>query len=184
MYSKHLIRGVGLAALLLGGSLRAQSVYVVKIYDMRKDVTHEVMNREELAKLKQRVQAEGRVFQMALAAAKKEWSASEVHAGDPFPSGLSPRRVQEQGPFKPEDAKKKVANLEERAFDNVANSKKQKDMSTKQREKEKEKQAREAEREAKLAPAALLLESHIEKLVQSGGKTAPAPAPDAAKAAK
>jgi hypothetical protein len=179
MYNKHIVLGVGLTALLLGGNLRAQSVYVVKIFDMRKDVTHEVMNREELAKLKQQVQAEGRVFQAALAAAKKEWSASEVHEGESFPGGLSPRRVQEQGPFKPEVAKKKVADLEARAFDNILNATKQKKMSAKEREKMKEKQAREAERDAKLAPAALLLESHIEKLLKGGDK----PAADA-KAAK
>ncbi len=176
MHKKHIFSLAGLAALLLGGSLHAQSVYVVKIYDLRKEVTYEVMTREELAKIKHQVQAEGRVFRAALAAAKKEWSESELHDGTTFPGGLSLRRVQGQGPFKPEVAKKKIEALEERAFNQVLDANKLKKMSTKEREKLKEKQAREAERDALLAPASLMLQAHIERLLEGEDKNAAAPA--------
>ena len=160
-----------LLALACGSPLLAQSVYVVRIQGYDKEVTHEVMNREELTKLKQQVQAEGRVFQRALAAAKKEWEENEANARTRFPSGLSPRMVQEQGPLNAEQAKKKVMALEQRSFDaDLKQAEKMKKAKADEREKMARRNERAAARDLALGNAAVLVDTHIKKLLNAAAE--------------
>jgi hypothetical protein len=106
----------------------AESVYVVRITDIRKADAWEVMTREDVAKLKKEVQEEARVFPAALAAVKKEWDADELLTKSAFPGGaFAPRKTTEQGPIEREQAEKKKQSLEERQADAAVKAAEEKD---------------------------------------------------------
>lgn len=106
--------------LTLALSALAESVYIVKITDIRKNDAWEIMTREEVAKLKKDIQDEARVFPAALADAKKDWDADELLKKSAFPGGgLGPRKATEQGPLNRDQAEKKKTALEERQADST-----------------------------------------------------------------
>ncbi len=91
------------------------SAYLVKITDMVKEDSYEVMSGEEVKALQKAISDEARVFSAAMIAVKKAWSEDELTKGTPFPtSAFSVRKMQPQGPFSPEQAAKKKDLILER----------------------------------------------------------------------
>ncbi len=104
--------------LVCGLSARAQmeampqpklaSAYLVKITDMVKEDSYEVMSGEEVKALQKAINDEARVFNAAMIAVKKAWGEDELTKGTAFPTAaFSVRKMQQQGPFSPEQATKK-----------------------------------------------------------------------------
>lgn len=161
--------GVALAIMAAGG-LRAQSsVYVVTITDILKNNSYEVMDRDGVKAIKDRIKDETRVFPAAVAAAMKEWEANDLTKNTPFPTaGFSPRKVREEGPFNNEMAQKKVEkkseNNMERAFKKASDGKGS--SKNKPSDKELEKLARKDAKDAQKAAAAELIQKQIDKLLK------------------
>ena len=113
--------------LVCGLSARAQmeampqaklaSVYLVKITDMVKEDSYEVMSGEEVKALQKAISDETRVFSAAMIAVKKAWGEDELTKGTAFPTAaFSVRKMQQQGPFSSEQATKKKDLVMEREF--------------------------------------------------------------------
>ena len=156
-------------ALMAAGGLRAQSVYVVTVTDILKNNSYEVMDREGVKAIKDRIKDETRVFPAAVAVAKKEWEANDLTKNTPFPTtGLSPRKIREEGPFNTEMAQKKVEkkseNDMERAFKKASDGKGS--SKNKPSEKELEKQARKDEKDAQKVAAAELIQKQLDNLLK------------------
>jgi hypothetical protein len=84
------------------------SAYLVKITDMVKEDSCEVMSGEEVKALQKAISDEARVFNAAMIAVKKAWGEDELTKGTAFPSAaFSVRKMQQQGPFSLELANKK-----------------------------------------------------------------------------
>ena len=146
-----------------------QSAYVVTITDLRKDVSYEVMTREQVAELKARIQTEARLFPAAVAAARKEWEANDLTKDKPFQTaGLAARKFRQEGPFSQEMAKKKADKKIERNMDRDYDDAlaKSKGPKTKPSEKEIRKQERDAMREQLAEDAAALVQKHLEALAK------------------
>ncbi len=146
-----------------------QSAYVVTITDLRKDVSYEVMTREQVSALKAQLQAEARLFPAAVAAARKEWEAGDMTKDKPFQTaGLAARKMREEGPFSQEMAKKKADKKIERNMDRDYDDAlaKSKGPKTKPSEKEIRKQERDAMRDQLAEEAAALVQKHIEALAK------------------
>ena len=146
-----------------------QSAYVVTITDLRKDVSYEVMTREQVAALKAQLQAEARLFPAAVAAARKEWEAGDMTKDKPFQTtGLAARKMREEGPFSQEMAKKKADKKIERDMNRDYDEAlaKSKGPKTKPSEKEIRKQERDAMREQLAEDAAALVQKHLEALAK------------------
>jgi hypothetical protein len=91
------------------------SAYLVKITDMVKEDSYEVMSGEEVKALQKAINDEARVFSAAMIAVKKAWSEDELTKGTAFPAAaFSVRKMQQQGPFSPEQAAKKKDLILER----------------------------------------------------------------------
>jgi hypothetical protein len=84
------------------------STYLVKITDMVKEDSYEVMSGEEVKALQKAISDEARVFNAAMIAVKKAWGEDELTKGTAFPAAaFSVRKMQQQGPFSLELANKK-----------------------------------------------------------------------------
>ena len=172
MASKTLLTLVAFLVLGAAAAFQAlgQSAYVVTITDLRKDVSYEVMTREQVAALKAQLQAEARLFPAAVAAARKEWEAGDMTKDKPFQTtGLAARKMREEGPFSQEMARKKADKKIERDMNRdydeaLAKSKgpKKKNLS----EKDIRKQERDAMRDQIAEEAAALVQKHIEALAK------------------
>lgn len=173
MNASRLLAGMLATSLLAATNLLAQSAYLVTITDMRKNSTYEVMSREDLKTLQERLKLETRYFPAALAAAKKAWEADAMNKGIPFAgSGLSPRKMRMEGPFKEDVARKKAEKKTERAMDkDFANAGATQGASkNKLSDKEIEKLERKASKDAQIDAAADLVGKELEKLI--GGNPA------------
>ncbi len=172
-YTSRLLAGVLAASLIAASNLPAQSAYFVTVTDMRKNNTYEVLSREDLKTLQERLKLETRHFPAALAAAKKAWEADAMNKGIPFPgSGISPRKMRMEGPFKEELARKKAEKKTERDmekdFENAGAT--QGAAKNKLTDKEIEKLERKASKEAQIDAAADLVGKELERLL--GGNPA------------
>lgn len=161
------------ACLALGAAalqaLGQSSFYVVTVTDMQKNNTFEVMSREQVSALKASIQAETRLFPAALAAARKEWEASDRTKDKPFQTtGLAARKMREEGPFSQEMAQKKADKKTERGIDREydKNFDKSKGSKSKLSEKDVRRQEREAERAQLAEDAAALVQKHLEALAK------------------
>ena len=162
-------RGCLMLALLAVSALHAESVYIVTITDIGKNDTQEVLTREALTTLKNRIKDETRIFPKALAAAQKEWAENDMTKRDKFPtSGFAPRKIKEEGPINEEMARKKVEKRAEREMnrDFEKAAAKKGGGKTKPSERELEKQARAAQKDAIGVAAAELIQKQIDKLLQ------------------
>jgi hypothetical protein len=123
------------------------SVYLVKITDMVKEDSYEVMSREEVAALQKAINEEARVFPMAMAAVKKAWAEDELTKEMTFPAGaFSVRKMLPQGPFSSEQADKKMEQMQDREY---AAQERKRDQDKKHGSKDPKAQAKELEKEAK-----------------------------------
>ena len=100
----------------LMGSVRAETVSVVQITDMRGQSEFQVMNREELANLTKEIKEETAVFPAVLADCKKEWEANKDNTL-PFQGNRIKVRSAKKGVDFMDRAKadKKRSQLEDRA---------------------------------------------------------------------
>lgn len=163
-----------LAAVLALGAAAAfqalgQSAYVVTITDLRKNVSYEVMTREQVSALKAQLQAEARLFPAAVAAARKEWEAGDMTKDKPFQTtGLAARKMREEGPFSQEMAKKKADKKIERDMDRNYEDALAKPTGSRKKlsEKEVKKLDREAQREQLAGDAADLVQKHLDALAK------------------
>jgi hypothetical protein len=91
------------------------SAYLVKITDMVKEDSYEVMSGEEVKALQKAISDEARVFNAAMTAVKKAWGEDELTKGTAFPSAaFNVRKMHLQGPFSLELANKKKDQAFER----------------------------------------------------------------------
>lgn len=154
-------------ALTATSQAQGQSAYVVTITDMRKNNSYEVVSREQLATLKTRLQVEARLFPAAVAAARKEWEASDLTKGKPFQTtGLAARKMRAEGPLNQEMARKKADKKLERDMDRDFEDGKSKGSKKKLSEKEVKKLDREAMREQLAGDAAALVQKHLDALLK------------------
>ena len=171
MTSKLLRTWVASLALCAAALLPAlgQSVYVVTITDLQKQASYEVMTREQVAELKARIQTEARLFPAAVAAARKEWEASDLTKDKPFQTaGLAARKFRQEGPFNQEMAKKKADKKIERDMDRDYDAALGRSGAKKKlTEKEAKKQERDAMREQLAQTAAELVQKHLDALTKA-----------------
>lgn len=158
----------------------AEGYVIVKVQDMLKKTTTEMMTESEYKALEKTIQMENRFFQQAVQIAAKEWRADELNKGTPFAGGRlmarkivgTPERFSNQ-----EKAQQKLTAIEDleskkafRAREKEAGNKKSK-----------EELAKEYEKEAVVSSAAELVQAKLEELISA--KSA-APAGGAAPGAK
>jgi len=142
------------------------SVYLVKITDMVKEDSYQVMSREEVAALQKAINEESRVFPMAMAAVKKAWAEDELTKEMTFPAGaFSVRKMLPQGPFSAEQADKKMEQMQDREFA-AQDRKRDQDKKgggkgKKGSDKDKKAQTKEAEKDAKRETALRMAQEQL-----------------------
>lgn len=167
--------GVALAAVLTAWIPcrgLAEGYVVVKIQDMTKKITMELMSDSDFKTLEKTIQMESRYFQQAVQAAAKEWREDEANKGTAFAGGrLVPRRIA-GSPERFSNEEKAQARLtaiedlegkkELRQMDRARNQRKSRDVLTK-----------EMERESALSSAEDVVKAKLEEMI-SGKASAPA----------
>jgi len=98
------------------GVVRAESVSLVQITDMRGQVGYQVMNREELSALTKEIKEETAVFPAIAAECKKEWDANKDNKLPFQGAKIKPRTAKKGLDFMDrEKADKKRSQLEDRS---------------------------------------------------------------------
>jgi hypothetical protein len=169
---------VGLA--LWAAGARAESYVIVRVTDMLKAETHQVMTTTEFKDLQKTVQNEAKYFMQAEQATQKAWKEDELNKRVPFPgTRLAPRKAEIKGQFvKKEEAQAKLERLEEleaRKADREAElmmalSKKD----ANQAKLAKERQEKEAEKAADAVRAHEILQAKLKEIME---KSVAKPAP-------
>lgn len=79
---------------LARGVVAGESFAVVRVTDMMREETYQVLSSDELKQLQKQLQLEERNFPKAVAQAGEEWRKDELNKTTPFPGGrLSPRKI-------------------------------------------------------------------------------------------
>ena len=103
-----------------GGAVAAESFVVVRVSDMMREQTYQVMSNDEFKQFQKQVALEERNFPKALQVVGDEWRKDDMNKTIPFPSGrLSPRKIVGQPePFDTRDkADKRVEQYQKREDD-------------------------------------------------------------------
>lgn len=189
--------GVDLAivfAALLPVTGLAEGYVVVKIQDMCKKTTTEVMSDTEFKALEKALQLENRYFQQALQSAAKQWREDEMNKGTPFAgSRLMPRKIVGSAErfSNKEKAQQKLTAIEEMETKKQFRAREKEIANKEVKKKTKEELARESDRENALSSAAEVVKAKLDEIVgakatgapaagAAGGVNPPAKAPDAA----
>lgn len=158
----------------------AEGYVIVRVQDMLKKTTTEMMTESEFKALDKKIQMENRYFQQAVQIAAKEWRADELNKGTAFAGGRlmarkiagTPERFSSQ-----EKAQQKLTAIEDLESRKAFRTR-EKEAGNK---KSKEELAKEYEKEAVLSSAAELVQAKLEELISA---KAAGPAAGAAPGAK
>jgi len=188
--------GVGLAmvlAALLPVRGLAEAYVVVKIQDMCRNTTTEMMSETEFKALEKTIQIENRYFQQALQLAAKQWREDEMNKGTPFAgSRLMPRKIVGSAErfSSQEKAQQKLTAIEDMESRKQFRAREKEIANRGGKKKTKEELAREFDRGNALSSAAEVVKAKLDELISAkanaaaGGApppaTPPAKAPDAA----
>ena len=91
----YLRYGLCVAVVALWGRVSAgETFYVVKVSDMLREQTYQVMSSDEYKQLQKQLTAEERNFSKAVTIVGEEWRKDDMNKTTPFPSGrLSARKI-------------------------------------------------------------------------------------------
>ena len=175
--------GISLAA---GTCLAAESYAIVRITDMLKKDTYEVMTSADFKELLKTIQVETKFYTQAEAAAAKAWKEDDLNKHTPFPSArLAPRKAELKQQFpKKEDAQTKLQQIEERESKKEdRDTQMRMEMSKKNPQQGKaadEREKVEAEKTHNAERAQELLQEKLKELIEKGTEKAAGKEPGAA----
>lgn len=112
----------------MAGAVYAEAVAIYQVTDMAGQLEHQVLNKEEAAKLATELKDEAKAFPAIVAIAKKEWEANKENKM-PFPAARVKLRTAKKlgSDFSgKEAAMKKLEQIESRAADKIAEAAKEK----------------------------------------------------------
>jgi hypothetical protein len=108
---------VAMLALPAGRASAAETFFLVRLSDMTRADTVQVMTADELKQLQKQLQQEERFFPKALVQAVEEWRKDDMNKTVPFPSGkIVPRKIMGQAEAfsSREKAEERIAQYEDR----------------------------------------------------------------------